>query len=122
MQTNDQQVVIICSEPIIQFSLNPVDPMPKRYFERLQTIDYLIRIKGTGNPSQLAKRLNISERTLYEFLRMMKDLGAPIEYDRYKESYYYGEKGGFNIKFTKSVAAASPLVLLLSSVFTLTCL
>ena len=96
--------------------------MPKRYFERLQTIDYLIRIKGTGNPSQLAKRLNISERTLYEFLRMMKDLGAPIEYDRYKESYYYGEKGGFNIKFTKSVAAVSPLVMLLSSIFTLTCL
>ena len=94
--------------------------MPKRYFERLQTIDYLIRIKGTGNPSQLAKRLHISERTLYEFLRMMKDLGAPIEYDRYKESYYYGEKGGFNIKFTKSVAAASPLVLLITSVFTLT--
>ncbi|GEP94182.1 HTH domain-containing protein [Chitinophaga cymbidii] len=94
--------------------------MPKRYFERLQTIDYLIRIKGTGNPSQLAKRLNISERTLYEFLRMMKDLGAPIEYDRYKESYYYGEKGGFNIKFTKSVIAASPFVLLFISVCTLT--
>lgn len=89
--------------------------MPKRYFERLQTIDYLIRIKGTGKPAQLAKRLRISERTLYEFLKLMKDLGAPIEYDRYKESYYYGEKGGFNIKFTKLLAgltSAIPLLLL----------
>ncbi|MGX5817844.1 HTH domain-containing protein [Chitinophaga lutea] len=81
--------------------------MPKRYFERLQTIDHLIRIKGTGKPSQLAKRMHISERTLYEFLKLMKDLGAPIEYDRYKESYYYGEKGGFTIEFTKSIAPAS---------------
>mgnify|MGYP001548330534 CR=1 FL=1 len=86
--------------------------MPKRYFDRLQTIDYLIRIKGTGKPAQLAKRLCISERTLYEFLKMMKELGAPIEYDRYKESYYYSEKGGFNIRFSKSLAAASTMWLL----------
>lgn len=84
--------------------------MPKRYFERLQTIDYLIRIKGTGKPAQLAKRLRISERTLYEFLKLMKDLGAPIEYDRYKESYYYTEKGGFNIRFVKNLVTASTMV------------
>lgn len=87
--------------------------MPKRYFERLQTIDYLIRIKGTGKPAQLAKRLRISERTLYEFLKMMKDLGAPIEYDRYKESYYYTEKGGFNIRFVKNLVAAGTMVFFL---------
>lgn len=96
--------------------------MPKRYFERLQTIDYLIRIKGTGTPAQLAKRLRISERTLYEFLKMMKDLGAPIEYDRYKESYYYGEKGGFNIKFNKNMTGGVPVILLAASIFTLSCL
>lgn len=97
--------------------------MPKRYFERLQTIDYLIRIKGTGTPAQLAKRLRISERTLYEFLKMMKDLGAPIEYDRYKESYYYGEKGGFNIKFNKNPTGSIPAVVLIAaSILTLNCL
>ncbi|MDR6566636.1 HTH domain-containing protein [Chitinophaga ginsengisegetis] len=86
--------------------------MPKRYFDRLQTIDYLIRIKGTGKPAQLAKRLRISERTLYEFLKMMKELGAPIEYDRYKESYFYSEKGGFNVRFSKNLIAASTMFLL----------
>ncbi|MRG47480.1 HTH domain-containing protein [Chitinophaga niabensis] len=96
--------------------------MPKRYFERLQTIDYLIRIKGTGKPAQLAKRLRISERTLYEFLKLMKDLGAPIEYDRYKESYYYGEKGGFSIKFTKSIAGASPAAILCLMIMAHTCM
>ncbi|PUZ24767.1 hypothetical protein DCC81_10525 [Chitinophaga parva] len=77
--------------------------MPKRYFERLQTIDHLIRIKGTGTPAALAKRMRISERTLFEFLKMMRELGAPIEYDRYKESYFYAEKGGFNVRFSQSV-------------------
>jgi predicted DNA-binding transcriptional regulator YafY len=86
--------------------------MPKRYFDRLQTIDYLIRIKGTGKPAQLAKRLRISERTLYEFLKMMKELGAPIEYDRYKESYYYSEKGGFNVRFSKNLITVSTMLLL----------
>ncbi|MBC9912696.1 HTH domain-containing protein [Chitinophaga varians] len=87
--------------------------MPKRYFDRLQTIDYLIWIKGTGKPAQLAKRLRISERTLYEFLKMMKELGAPIEYDRYKESYYYSEKGGFNIRFSKNLVTAAGTVMML---------
>jgi len=86
--------------------------MPKRYFDRLQTIDYLIRIKGTGKPAQLAKRLRISERTLYEFLKMMKELGAPIEYDRYKESYFYSEKGGCNVRFSKNLIAVSTMFLL----------
>ena len=87
--------------------------MPKRYFDRLQTIDDLIRIKGTGKPAQLAKRLRISERTLYEFLKMMKELGAPIEYDRYKESYYYSEKGGFNIRFSKNLVTVGTVMMLL---------
>lgn len=77
--------------------------MPKRYFDRLQTIDHLIRIKGTGTPAALAKRMRISERTLFEFLKMMRELGAPIEYDRYKESYFYAEKGGFNVRFSQQI-------------------
>ncbi|CAL1520430.1 HTH domain-containing protein [Chitinophaga sp. MM2321] len=91
--------------------------MPKRYFDRLQTIDYLIRIKGTGKPAQLAKRLRISERTLYEFLKMMKELGAPIEYDRYKESYYYSEKGGFNMRFARNLASVSMVLFFLMNLW-----
>ncbi|WP_371878055.1 hypothetical protein [Chitinophaga nivalis] len=43
---------------------------------------------------------------------MMKELGAPIEYDRYKESYYYSEKGGFNIRFSKNLITVSAVMLL----------
>ncbi|WP_246485218.1 hypothetical protein [Chitinophaga qingshengii] len=44
---------------------------------------------------------------------MMKELGAPIEYDRYKESYYYSEKGGFNIRFSKNLVTATGAVMML---------
>ncbi len=73
--------------------------MLKQYLERLQTIDRLIRIKGTGTPKQLANRLNISERSLYEFLGLMKDLGAPISYSKQKQSYYYEWDGRFETRF-----------------------
>lgn len=71
-----------------------------KLFDRLQTVDYLIRIRGTGTPKALAHRLRISQRQWYEFLNLMKKLGAPIEYDRHKETYFYSVKGGFNIRFT----------------------
>ncbi|MCO5237803.1 MAG: HTH domain-containing protein [Chitinophagaceae bacterium] len=66
---------------------------------RLESIDRLIRIKGTGTPQCFAKKLGISERTLYEYLAYMKELGAPIEYNKFKGSYYYTEQGGFNFHF-----------------------
>ncbi len=66
---------------------------------RLKSMDRLIRIKGTGTPQYFAKKLGISERTLYEYLAYMKDLGAPIEYDKCRQSYYYKLQGGFNFRF-----------------------
>ena len=66
---------------------------------RLESMDRLIRIKGTGTPQYFANKLGISERTLYEYLAYMKELGAPIEYCKQRQSYYYKEHGGFNFNF-----------------------
>jgi len=66
---------------------------------RLVRIDYLIRIKGTGTPSQLASRLEVGERTIYEYINIMKALGAPIQYSRQRRSYYYDKRGSFTISF-----------------------
>ena len=73
------------------------------YFTRLETLDYLIRSKRTGAPRDLARRLKISERTLYDFLEVMRSLGAPIEYCKLTKTYYYTEKGSFNIRFKKAI-------------------
>ena len=73
--------------------------MQKEIFNRITRIDNLIRMKATGTPAQLAERLGMSERSVYEYISLMKDLGAPIKFDSYRESYYYDEEGSFNISF-----------------------
>jgi len=79
--------------------------MSKHHFERLKAVDHLIRIKGTGSPDQLARRLQISNRALYEFLQLMKDLGGPIKYCKDRRSYYYDGGGGFEFKFKQGEEA-----------------
>ena len=76
--------------------------MPRKFFDRLSRIDQLISMKCTGTPSELANRLDISESTLYEFLGLMKDLGAPIEYDKTRGSYVYAIEGKMRIRFLPS--------------------
>lgn len=66
---------------------------------RLESMDRLIRIKGTGTPQCFADKLGMSERTLYEYLAYMKELGAPIEYNKFRQSYYYTLPGGFDFSF-----------------------
>ncbi len=75
--------------------------MSLQLFNRLEVLDYLIQGKKTGAPAQLAYKLNISKRALYDFLNIMKDLGAPIKYDKVISSYYYEEQGQFHIRFKK---------------------
>lgn len=76
--------------------------MSNYFLSRLQNLDRLIRIKATGTPQQLADKLSISERTLYETLELMKDLGAPIKYCRHSQRYYYTDEGGFDFSFRKN--------------------
>lgn len=69
--------------------------------KRVEKLDYLIRIKCTGNPEQLATKLNISVRTLYTTIELLKNLGAPIAYCKDRQSYYYCEDGEFCMRFIK---------------------
>jgi len=76
--------------------------MPRNYLSRLEHLDYLIRVKATGNPKSLAHKLGISLRTVHEYIGTLKALGAPINYNRVKGTYYYDENGSFCFKFMKS--------------------
>jgi len=69
---------------------------------RLERINHLIQTKATGNPRQLSNRLNISERSLYEYMAVLKEMGAPIQYDRHRETYFYNEGTLFSLRFQKS--------------------
>jgi predicted DNA-binding transcriptional regulator YafY len=75
--------------------------VPKKIIIRLEQIDCLIYKKSTGNPKVFASKLGISESTLYEYLNELKELGAPILYNKFKETYFYYEEGNLKIKFEK---------------------
>lgn len=62
------------------------------FFEKLfmlDRLDDLINRKGTGSPCALARRLKVSERTVYNLIDGLKTLGAEIEYCYERESYCY---------------------------------
>jgi hypothetical protein len=74
------------------------------YLNRIRRLDDLIRRKSTGPPKELAAKLDISERWLYVLLdELRNELGCPIEYDRRRRSYIYGEDGKIRIGFTREM-------------------
>ena len=53
-------------------------------------IHELILLEFTGNPKSFADKLDVSERTIYNYLEFMKvELEAPIVYNNSKKSYCY---------------------------------
>jgi predicted DNA-binding transcriptional regulator YafY len=71
----------------------------KSLLHRLIRLDYLIHLKSTGTPANCANKIGISERSLYDYLKMLKEMGAPIKFSRNRGTYYYGEDGRFRISF-----------------------
>lgn len=71
----------------------------KQYLNLLRQLDQFIRRKKTGSPSEFARKMGISERSLYEYLNVLKDLGAPIRFSRQEHSYYYLVEGQFYVSF-----------------------
>lgn len=65
----------------------------------MERIDRLTRLKATGTPKELANRLDISERSLYNLIKQMKSLGAPIEYNKARNSYQYTTPVTFKFGF-----------------------
>ncbi len=63
-----------------------------KYIERLKRMDDLIRRKATGCADEFAAKLGISHSQLYQDLKEMKELGAPIEYCNARKSYIYSTK------------------------------
>jgi predicted DNA-binding transcriptional regulator YafY len=57
--------------------------------ELLKRLDQLIRLKATGTPTQLASRLNVSERTIFNQIDTLRILGAPIKFCKKEKCYYY---------------------------------
>ena len=67
------------------------------YIDRINLINKLISQSKTGNQSELAKRLNISISRLARIIEYMKDQGAPIKFNRARNTYYYESRYSIKI-------------------------
>jgi hypothetical protein len=71
----------------------------RSFLKKINKLDYLIREQRTGSPANLGEKIGASERSVFDYLKLMKELGAPISYSRSKSSYFYQRDGRFNIRF-----------------------
>lgn len=60
-----------------------------QYIDRINLLDKLIRQRRTGTQSELAVRLGLSVSRLARIIEYLKDIGAPIVFDRSLNTYYY---------------------------------
>jgi len=70
-----------------------------KYIDRLRRMDDLIRMKATGCANDFAHKLGISQSQLFQDLKEMKELGAPIQYCPLRKSYIYESEGRLTIDF-----------------------
>ena len=59
----------------------------------LERMDRLIKRRATGSPQVFATHLGISPSTLYTYLDLLRERGAPVAYCRWRRSYYYQAQG-----------------------------
>lgn len=57
--------------------------------QRIERLDQLIRLKATGTPKELAKRLKVSRSTLYNILEFIKMQGVEVYYCSNRQSFCY---------------------------------
>ena len=71
------------------------------HLEKLRKFIHLIERKQTGKPADVAQKLDVSRRMIYNYLAFLKEeLGAPVIYNAQKESYVFDEVGKIDWQFS----------------------
>ena len=60
-----------------------------QFIDRIKRTDDLIRTGGTGSAEELASKLGVCRRTVFDYLDHIKAKGAKICYDKSKRTFYY---------------------------------
>ena len=74
-----------------------------KYIAKVQEVDFMIREEKHG-VDEIAKKLNVSHSSVYNYLLFMRSLGAPIEYSRIGKHYFYR----YPVKFSFGFKAKDP--------------
>jgi hypothetical protein len=70
--------------------------------QRLLYLESLLALQATGTPKELAKKLQMTERSWYKLRdELIHDLQIPIVYNSKQRSYMYQEKGMIKMGFQR---------------------
>lgn len=64
----------------------------------LSRLCVLIKTERTGGLKNLAETLQMSRMGTYKYIQELKSMGAEIEYDHERKTYYFNNN--FNLKFS----------------------
>lgn len=67
--------------------------------QRYKQLHSLIKRGATGNAKELAYKMGITERQVYNYIQELRDLDIPIQYDTVHSTYYYEKPVHFEFFF-----------------------
>jgi len=61
----------------------------EKTIEKFMYLDFLIRMEKTGSAPDLAEKLGVSERTAFNYINNLRELGASVKWSAERQSYIY---------------------------------
>ncbi len=71
--------------------------------EIINMLHRLILLENTGTPDELAEKLHLSRRQVYNFIDELKYIGAKVIYSRSKHTFFYTNDFRMDIKVDYSI-------------------
>ncbi|MGH2643742.1 MAG: HTH domain-containing protein [Chitinophagaceae bacterium] len=65
----------------------------------LEHLDYLISHQIRGTPLEIARRMGVSRATLYNYLHLLEEMGADIQYNKPLGYFYYSSEIKLNLGY-----------------------
>ena len=72
-----------------------VHPIQNPTIERLDKIIELINLQNTGGPNELAQQVGLKKARLMQLMRMIKETGVEVNYDRIRKTYHFVQNKKF---------------------------
>jgi predicted DNA-binding transcriptional regulator YafY len=59
------------------------------YLNRIKNLHTLLQNRFKGTAAELAKKIGVERRTLFNYMEILRNSGAEIHYDKVTGTYYY---------------------------------
>jgi transcriptional antiterminator len=70
--------------------------------KKIKYFIHLVEKERTGTPTEIAEKLNVSERMIYHYVHLLKhEFKAPIEFNKYRKSYQFERPGRLHWQWVK---------------------